>query len=130
MANAWTPYYVPEVGRITGNDTDYFECTLVSGKLSDGVTLNRRSFLGTQFYMETWFRLDPLDLPLNGYIFDLFTLEEDFGVDGWMPRLGMSISNTFLRIYVDFYIEDIHYDFIHSREHWHHVGISYLRLHE
>ena len=62
------------MGRITGNDTDFFECTLQTKDLSDGTT-NRRAFLGSMFFMETWFRLDPYDIPLDGQTAVLFCLE-------------------------------------------------------
>lgn len=45
-------------------------------------------------------------------------------------RLGFGVSNTFLRVYLDDTIHDIHYLFNSTTEYWHYVAVSYQRLHE
>jgi hypothetical protein len=46
--------------------------------------------------MEAWFRMDPVDIRPNGYISQVFAL-----YDGSDYKLGFSLSNTFLRVYLD-----------------------------
>jgi hypothetical protein len=78
------------------------------------------------FTMEAWFRMDPIDIRPNGYISQVFSLyDSDSGVADY--RLGFAISNTFLRVYLDDTIEDIHYRFDQTRDYWHFVAVSYAR---
>jgi hypothetical protein len=78
------------------------------------------------FTMEAWFRMDPIDIRPNGYISQVFSLyDSDPAVADY--RLGFAISNTFLRVYLDDTIEDIHYRFDETRDYWHFVAVSYAR---
>lgn len=77
------------------------------------------------FTMEAYFRFDPIDLRPNGYISQVFAL-----YDGTDYRLGFGVSNTFLRIYLDDTIQDIHYLFNATTDYWHYVAVSYLRTFE
>lgn len=62
-SRTYNPFYQPNIGRITFNETEYFTCTVT--KLS---ATSLVSFLPAMFTMEAWFRLDPIDLRPNGYI--------------------------------------------------------------
>ena len=66
--------------------------------------------------------MDPIDIRPNGYISQIFAV-----YDGTNYRLGFAVSNTFLRIYLDDTIEDIHYMFNETRSYWHYVAVSYTR---
>jgi hypothetical protein len=78
------------------------------------------------FTMEAWFRMDPINIRPNGYISQVFSLyDSDPAVADY--RLGFAISNTFLRVYLDDTIEDIHYRFDETRDYWHFVAVSYAR---
>lgn len=66
--------------------------------------------------------MDPIDIRPNGYISQVFSV-----YDGTIYRLGFAVSNTFLRIYLDDTIEDIHYMFNETRSYWHYVAVSYTR---
>mmetsp|Transcript_32671 Transcript_32671/g.31892 ORF Transcript_32671/g.31892 Transcript_32671/m.31892 type:complete len:159 (+) Transcript_32671:1178-1654(+) len=79
------------------------------------------------FTFEAWFRFDPIDLRPNGYLSQVFALY-DAAADAY--RLGFGVTNTFLRVYLDDYIQDIHYLFNETTEFWHYVAVSYMRTHE
>ncbi len=44
--------------------------------------------------------------------------------------LGIGLSNTFLRVYLDDTIHDMHYLFNETTDRWHYVAVSYSRLFE
>lgn len=70
--------------------------------------------------------MDPIDLRPNGYISQVFSLyDSDSTVKDY--RFGIAISNTFLRVYLDDTIQDIHYLFNETRDYWHFVAVSYAR---
>jgi len=66
------------------------------------------------FYIETWFRLDPNDLPHKGYIADLFCF-----ADGDDCLYGMGISNDAIRVYIADTVEDLPYEWTFGRSSWH-----------
>ena len=80
------------------------------------------AFFPAMFTMEAWIRMDPIDIRPNGYISQVFSL-----YDGTIYRLGFAVSNTFLRVYLDDTIEDIHYMFNETRSYWHYIAVSYTR---
>ena len=53
------------------------------------------------FTFEAWFRFDPIDLRPDGYISQVFALYDTGAAD---YRLGIAVSNSFMRIYLDDYI--------------------------
>ena len=57
------PFYVPYIGRIFSNKTQYYACE-IEKKFDSTLT----AFLPAMFTMEVWFRLDPVDMRPNGYI--------------------------------------------------------------
>eukprot|EP00347_Sterkiella_histriomuscorum_P005396 403356774 len=116
----YNPFYQPSIGRITTNATQYFQCTLT--KINANTLV---SFFPAMFTMEAWFRFDPIDLRPNGYISQVFAL-----YDNGNYKLGFGVSNTFLRIYLDDTIHDIHFLFNETTDYWHYVAISYVRLFE
>lgn len=57
------PFYVPYIGRIFTNKTQFYACDISSkGKNT------LMAFLPVMFTMEVWFRLDPVDMRPKGYI--------------------------------------------------------------
>ena len=70
--------------------------------------------------------MDPIDIRPNGYISQVFALyDSTASVSDY--RLGFALSNTFLRVYLDDTIQDIHYLFNATRDYWHYVAVSYTR---
>jgi len=118
------PFYVPYIGRIFTNKTQFYGCEISK---KSGQTL--MSFLPVMFTMEVWFRLDPVDMRPKGYTSQLFSV---FDKSRLQYIYGLAISNTFLRFYLNDQIEDIHYRFNETLNdnYWHFAAVSYSRYFE
>jgi spore cortex formation protein SpoVR/YcgB (stage V sporulation) len=77
--------------------------------------------------METWFRFDPINMRPFGYLSTVFALFDSLTNS---YKLGFQVSNTFMRIFINNKVEDIHYKFNETAGSWHYLAVSYARKFE